>query len=76
MSSHVTCRIHSIRIEQQPLGGANAIVFHSDLHIGGIKLFLDAILKKNHVQILYVLLFGLQRSLPSSQDVNQDLLSA
>lgn len=27
-------RVHSIRIEQQPLGGANALVFAADLHIG------------------------------------------
>lgn len=27
-------RTHSIRIEQQPLGGANALVFAADLHIG------------------------------------------
>ncbi|KAI9556559.1 hypothetical protein GHT06_016349 [Daphnia sinensis] len=27
-------RMHNIRIEQQPLGGANALVFAADLHIG------------------------------------------
>ena len=27
-------RMHRIRIEQQPLGGANALVFAADLHIG------------------------------------------
>jgi hypothetical protein len=26
--------MHNIRIEQQPLGGANALVFAADLHIG------------------------------------------
>ena len=35
---HTTCRHHSIRIEQQPLGGATAVVLNADLHIGGISI--------------------------------------
>lgn len=32
--SSASSRMHNIRIEQQPLGGANALVFAADLHIG------------------------------------------
>lgn len=32
--SSAVSRMHGIRIEQQPLGGANALVFAADLHIG------------------------------------------
>lgn len=32
-------RKHSVRIDQQPLGGATAIVFAADLHIGGTSKF-------------------------------------
>ena len=40
-------RKHSIRIDQQPLGGATAVVFAADLHVGGklMSLWLCAILQ-------------------------------
>jgi len=60
-------RKHSIRIDQQPLGGATAIVFAADLHIGGKPVTLSSKPAQSHLiswrfQYLYqysIVLFGL-----------------